>query len=207
MGGVTALAAKAYDLSLKVKPDQAFNYTLVITPEQGSQTAEVDMTMKAEKVEGDKTTFRTKITNVRQDGKPVPQAMAMLGKMSIIQVRNKRGETISSAVEGSPMGNQPVNETNSVYTASLPEKAVNVGDTWAGKDPTGAPATYKFVSVENRGGKEAAVLELTGAGNDRMKIEGPMKMVVDLTTGMTIEATMTATPAGQSKMKVALKQV
>lgn len=179
-GGSGASTDKAYTLKISPKQGEKFNYDVKVT---GPQTMEMGMLMDVTKVEGDKTTLVMSIESAKMDGKPVPQAVAdaMKNQKTTI-VMDSTGKVVSTT--GQDQG---------FSAATFPTKPVKVGDEWeassgaAGKE---LKAKYKFVRVENVGGKDIAVFEVTPEATPDLTLDGPMTLKVDTTNGMTHEMNM-----------------
>lgn len=202
--------AKSYTFSINVKPNQAFSYDMSMgmsgaaaQPQSPAQSLDMSMTMTAEKVENDQTTFRTKITKMNMNGQPMPpQAATMMQNMSIVQVMDKHGKVLSTQVEGVP-GAQP--PTNSFTSAAFPDHAVKVGDTWSATTQ-GTTVNYKLVSVDSKGGKNVAEIDATAAPGGTLKTPNPIKIVVDVDTGMPVSAEVDGMDTGQGQVKMTMKQ-
>lgn len=162
----TGTSAPAGDtVTLKLNPTQGETYNYVITSEVMGQKNNTEMSMKCEKVEGDKITMVTTV-----------------GSIKITTVSDTTGKVQDTKVEGAPAGT-PAPETNSL---AFPAGPIKVGDTWDGSmkmQGTEIKAHYKLAKVEDG----VATIESTMEGLPAtITLDGPGVTQLDLKTGMPI---------------------
>lgn len=183
--------AKTYDLAIRVKPGDKFNYTVVMTGDSAGEP--VNITMGVDKVQNDVATFRIKIDTGSLPGGDDPTLKAMLEKISIIQDIGKRGKVVGKIrMEGMPTGFEDVADSMPDF-ATFPDHPVRVGDTWTGTTKVGSKdvrATFKLKEIEDLGGRKIAVLEMPPFEDPELKMDGPTISKVDLITGMPYEIKM-----------------
>lgn len=190
-GGSTSSGDKTYTLKLNPKEGDKFDYTMNM--DAAGQKMEMEMSMVCDKAEADKYTLTMSVGNVKMNGAEAPAAVAeAMKKAKTTMVMDSTGKTLEVKSEGGAQG-------GSFSGASLPTKPVKVGDEWeatsnvGGKDMT---AKYKFARVENEGGKEIAVFEVTTTGMEGATLEGPITYKVDTSNGMTYGMSMKAKGKG-----------
>ncbi|HTQ11072.1 MAG TPA: DUF6263 family protein [Fimbriimonadaceae bacterium] len=191
---------KSYTLQYAPKIGEAYNYKMSLS---GQRDADVTMSMKPIRVEGNNVVVESRVVDMTIGGQPMPPATADLLKNLVITTTYDRQEhIISNDVSGVPSQVAAAFKSQGAGTnAAYPDKPVKVGDSWTGTvDMLGKSVemTYKLDGVENVGGKEAAIVEGTVSSNAPFQLKAPMKMQIELATGMPISATMEAEAAGQS---------
>ncbi len=193
-GGNVAAEGKTY--TFKFAPEQGKKYSYAMNIDGGpSQKIEMGMTMDVTKVEDDKSTLVMTMDSMKMNGSDAPAAvMDSMKKMKTTMVIDSTGKTVSSTTEGAPAGS-----SQNFSGASFPTKPVKVGDTWEGVSNAGGKetkATYKFARVENAGGQEVAVFEVTPQNLEGVTLSGPMLVMVNVNDGMTNSMTMKGTAKG-----------
>jgi hypothetical protein len=209
---VPLFATETVTLRLNLRSGTDYRYRVDIDMQAGAvQKIGMDMTMRVAAVTGDKNTLHTMITGMTIGDAPAPEAvMQQLRPMKIVTVLDAQGNTLSSSIENAPPG--AANMGQSVSGATFPAGPVSVGSTWRGKATVSnqtVEADYKLTAIKTVGGKRLAVIEAT-LTVPNMKLNGPMRMTIDLATGMLEEMSLDGeVSAGSQKipMKMAMRRI
>lgn len=185
--GSTPSADKTFTFKFAPKAGDKFSYGMKVDGGP-QQQMEMGMTMVCDKVDGDKSTLTMSIDSMKMNGADAPAAVLdAMKKSKTTMEMDSTGKTLSVKSD------TPGATTSGFAGASFPTKAVKVGDEWEGTSSAGGKETkakYKLASIENVGGKELAVLEVTPEAMAGVTIEGPMIVKIDVANGMTHSMTM-----------------
>lgn len=206
-GGLTALGgAKEYQLAVDVKQGEKYPYSISMKGDAAGQSLEGTLSMTVLKVEGANTTLEVKFDSIKFPEGTDPAIVAAAEQVLKQQVSkttvDRHWNTVAKS--GDAAGNAAVSP------ASLPTKKVKVGDSWEAKTDTAGKqgsGTGKFVSVENVGGKEIAVLEVTTAKEEGVEFAGPILYKVEIATGMPWELSFSTMDANKAKATFELKRI
>lgn len=180
-------ADKTYTFKLAPKQGDKFSYAMKVDGGP-QQQMEMGMTITCDKVEGDKSTLTMAIDAVKMNGQDAPASVLEAMKQATTTMEmDSTGKTLS--VKSAMPGGQ----NQGLIGASFPPKAVKVGDEWEGSTNASgkeSKAKYKLASVESAGGKELAVLEVTPEDVEKLTLDGPIIVKVDVANGMTHSLSM-----------------
>lgn len=179
----------------------------------GEQSLTLNATTTSEltDVSDGKYTWVDTITDVKADGKGMMTMMAgMLSQMKGMKttiVMDSRGKIISQKTEGGPAG-ASTNSTGQIEGFGFPDKAVKVGDSWDSKVNTGGQdVTMKCTVTEIT--ESSVMIDATMTGVEGLKMNGPMKVVLDRANGRPISTVgeMEVNQGGAiAKMKLDMKR-
>lgn len=185
--GSTPSADKTFTFKFAPKAGDKFSYGMKVDGGP-QQQMEMGMTMVCDKVEGDKSTLTMSIDSMKMNGADAPAAVLdAMKKSKTTMEMDSTGKTLSVKSD------TPGATTSGFAGASFPTKAVKVGEEWEGTSNAGGKETkakYKLASIENTGGKELAVLEVTPEGMTGVTLDGPMIVKIDVANGMTHSMSM-----------------
>lgn len=196
-----ASAETGYLMRLKLQPGQVVKYRLAIDRKNPKSSGELLTTFKISKVDGRVMFMDATLTKLKVNGKdrtrdlkaaigdqvatlPWTELSTRTGRLVGFQMRETAPEVMGYLAE------------SGIYLASFQRNAVKPGDSWPGSTTaTGGCTSGRFTlkEVKTVGKRTLAVLEVTGINFLRDDEQtGPMKMVVDLETGLpdTVEYTV-----------------
>ncbi|HZH98899.1 MAG TPA: hypothetical protein VEX38_08000, partial [Fimbriimonadaceae bacterium] len=163
--------------------------------------ADMRMTMKVTKIEGDQITINSTVDSMTSMGQQAPPDM--LKTMGSTSVMDRTGKTVQgSGGAGASMG----------AAAAFPTHPVKVGDTWESESEVQGKkvkAQNKFVKVETVNGKEAAHIQVTIPDQKDIKMTKPLDMWVELSNGMLLKMEMEgqSPTAPDNKMQMTMTRV
>lgn len=199
---VVASAQSSY--TLKLKPVLGKTYT-ILTNLSGGMAMSVTMTMKAIKETGSKVVLQCRIADMSMNGKSMMSAAPMLKSMQLTMTEDSAGHLIGTEVSGvdPKMASAIKSQQGSGNFASFPTKPIKVGDPWAGEYTANGQklkATYKLASVgTDRGIRVANLLVNIQGSTGQAKFKNPLKMAVELSTGMLVESNFTLVMGKQTE--------
>jgi len=199
-----SVAASAQTYTLKLKPVLGKTYTL-LTSLSGGMAMSVTMSMKAIKETGSHVVLQCRITDMSMNGKSLMAQAPQLKSMLLTMTEDSSGHLVGTDVSGvdPKMVNAIKTQEGSGNFASFPTKPIKIGDSWAGEYTSNGQklkATYKFASIGTDRGLKVANLVVNIQGSAAgATFNNPLKMSVELSTGMLVESSFSLTMGKQSE--------
>jgi hypothetical protein len=200
------LAQKTYTLQFSPKLGQTYHF---LTKMSGKAKLAIGMSMKATSVDDQKVVTEMRFDDISMDDKPLQGAEALQNLILTI-TEDRLGHVQDLQVAGGPPDlGQALKNQSSGASATFPDHPIKVGDTWAGDwEAQGikGKATYKLVEVKTVNSILVGSLEISVELQDpKVKFKGPVKMDIEMDTGLPIQASLRISSAGQTQSMVIVR--
>ena len=186
--------AKTYSMRLNLRAGNTFSYKLLVERDKPKTTAEFTNTFKITRVDGNTMYMDGKFVKLKIDKKDRTRDLkAIVGNGAVTwpwTIYSRRTGSVTH-MEIHPGKEDVMNflAEEGIYLAYFQRQEVKPGDKWNGATTaTGGctGATFNFKEVKTVKGKDLAHFDVTNIMfiNPADNQVGPMKMVVDLSTGL-----------------------
>lgn len=194
-------AADTYTIRLDPKVGDTFNYKVSMS---GAQEMTLETSIKTVKNDASQVVMEYRAGSMTFMGAPAPQQVEDMMKNVVVTVtEDHSGHLLNTAVTGAPPEiEDQLKKQGAGASASYPDHAVAVGDTWTGDMVIGGTKTkphFKLARIDSIQGKQAAVIEVTLDPGSSIKSNGPMTMSVELANGMPLQYKVSLDVQGQTE--------
>ncbi|HWA83880.1 MAG TPA: hypothetical protein VG820_10620 [Fimbriimonadaceae bacterium] len=178
---------------------ETYTYATKVT---GDADGEMDMSLKAVKVDPDSVVLESRYLDAKRNGKSLPQTeLGFLKSIVVTITEDRQGRPTNVEVKGAPgaVADQ-IKAQQSGTGVAYPNRPVKIGESWVTESTMQGKKvrlTYKLVKVGPVDGRDVAFLEATPDAGGLIKSEGPMTLSIDLATGMTIQTKFSGEVSGK----------
>lgn len=201
-------------MRLNLLQGQKFTYVLVIDSERLKTHTEVTHKATISDADRDSLTMDVQIAGITINGKDRSKDLKKVLSNDTATLGWDRLSRRNGAMTGLNFAQPETDLTPAlsecgIYLCQFPQDAVAPGSTWRGATTaTGGctSGTYKFLSKTTENGREVAKFEVSKIGMSQSTLLAPMKMTVDLASGLPIYVDYSV-KRNQTGKKVHFRQV